>query len=130
MHLGEEGHERQLREFFDWAIRRSFWDLNVRERPVTEYITGVLVDFARTENLYKIRDREGRSLDTVVELLLEAQEALVVQSDVTRERAIKKHVGDYVLFMTGLFKEYTNRLGVTNYYVEAGAGAYQSVSEK
>lgn len=129
MRHGVDEHQRQLREFFDWATRRSFWDLNVRERPVTEYISGVLVDFARTENLYKMRNRQGRSLDTIVELLLEAQEALVVRSDVTRGRAIKKHVGDYVLFTTGLFREYTNRLGVTSYYVETGAGAYQSVSE-
>jgi len=120
---------RRLREFFDWATRRSFWDLNVRERPVTEYISGVLVDFARSENLYKIRTKDGRALDTVVELLAEAQEAFLVHSDVTRERAIKKHVGDYVLFMAGLFYEYTNRLGLTSYYVEEGARAYQSVGE-
>jgi len=63
----------RLREFFDWATRRSFWDLEIRDRHVRDYMSTILTDFGRTENLYKIRDKHGHSLETVVEMLMEAQ---------------------------------------------------------
>ena len=70
-----------------------------------------------------------RSLETVVEMLLEAQDVGYPAGDRLREREIQKHVGDYILFMTGIFIEYTNRLFITSYYFEEGARAYWSVSE-
>ncbi|RLB07777.1 MAG: hypothetical protein DRG50_01795 [Deltaproteobacteria bacterium] len=120
---------QRLKEFFDWATRRSFWDLNVKDKKVTDYISSLLTNFARTENLYKIRDQRGRRLETIVEMLLEAQEVAHTDYDLLREREIRRHVGDYVLFMTGMFREYTNRLSITSYYLQEGSRAYWSVSE-
>lgn len=124
----ERSYQR-LREFFDWATRRSFWDLNIKNTKVTDYISFLLTDFARTENLYRIRDQRGRKLETVVEMLLEAYEVARADSSLMREREIRRHVGDYILFMTGMFRGYTNRLSITSYYLQEGARAYWSVSE-
>ena len=57
---------QKLKEFFDWATRRSFWDLNIRNRKVIEYISDLLTFFASTENLYRIRNQKGERLFTLV----------------------------------------------------------------
>ncbi|RLA85980.1 MAG: hypothetical protein DRG40_03615 [Deltaproteobacteria bacterium] len=120
---------QKLKEFFDWATRRSFWDLNIRNRKVIEYISDLLTFFASTENLYRIRNQKGERLFTLVEMLLEANEVALKGGSILREREIRKHVGDYVLFMTGMFREYVNRLSLTSYYLHEGARAYWSVSQ-
>jgi hypothetical protein len=123
------GYNQRLKEFFAWATRRTFWDLNFRDKKVTDYICTLLTDFARTENLYRLRDQRGRRLESVVEMLLEAQEVAYADAPLAREREIRKYLGDYVLFMTGMFKEYTDHLSLTSYYLEEGMRAYWSVSE-
>ena len=119
----------KLKEFCAWATRRSFWDLDIRERRVSDYIAEVLTNFARTENLYPFRGKRGERLETLVELLLEANEITLTGGSLVREREIRKHVGDYVLFMAGMFQEYVKRLSLMSYYLEEGSRAYWSVGE-
>lgn len=98
--MGEKtGTYNRLNTFFSWATRRTFWDLNFKDRKVTDYISSLLTDFARTENLYRIRNQTLRRLGSVFEVLLEAQEVASAGAPRVREREIRKHVGDYVLFL-------------------------------
>ena len=39
------GIYNRLNEFFSWATRRAFWDLNFRDKKVTDYISSLLTDF-------------------------------------------------------------------------------------
>jgi len=41
----------------------------------------------------------------------------------------RRHLGDYALFMTGVFRERVERLASTAYYVRQGQRAYLFVSE-
>ena len=45
------------------------------------------------------------------------------------ERELRKYVGDYTLFMSGLFRRYVERGGYLGYYLEEGARSYRTVSE-
>jgi hypothetical protein len=45
------------------------------------------------------------------------------------ERALRRHIGDYTLFMIGVFREHVERLAVTGYYEHEGRRAYRFVSE-
>jgi len=119
----------RLNRFFDWLIRRSFQDLRIKEPTVAHYIADLLAEFARTENLRKIRDLQGRRLETVVELLLEARRLEELGSDLEKKREIHKHTGDYVLFMSGIFREYVERSAFLGYYLQEGGRAYQTVFE-
>jgi hypothetical protein len=110
----------KLYRFFYWIVRRSFYDLNIKEPKITDYITTLLTEFARADNLYRIRNAQGEKLTTVVEMLLEATTSY-------REREIKKHIGDYSLFMTGIFREYVERQYFLRFYLEEGRKAYFSV---
>jgi hypothetical protein len=50
------------------------------------------------DNLDRIRDSHGRGLEDVGEMLLESN-PLLGASSFDREREVRKHVGDYVLFI-------------------------------
>jgi hypothetical protein len=45
------------------------------------------------------------------------------------EVTVRRHIGDYTLFMTGLFRERVERVASTVYYVSQGRRAYRFVSE-
>ncbi len=87
--------------------------------------------FARTENLFP-RGTAVPRLETVVDMLLEIQHAW--QDDTPNFRpehevSVRRHIGDYTLFMTGLFPERVQRTASMGYYVTEGKRAYHFVSE-
>ena len=100
-----------LQGYFLQVVRQSFWQVGLYDATVTEYIAQVLVDFAITDNLYKLRDRGGRKIDSVVELLAQAPAVPVDEADVLRQRRLRKYVGDYALFMSGVFRTYIDGKG-------------------
>jgi len=120
----------QLRDFFRQSVRKSFWQLGIHDATVASYVADVLTDFARAENLYKIRARGGRKVDSVVEMLAQPlPAALTDESEVLRERSRRKYVGDYALFMSGIFRQYVEGKGSLDYYLQEGSRSYWTVSE-
>lgn len=121
----------ELRRFFDRAIQASFQDLALRDDPAAAYLADLLTRFARTENLYP-RGLVMPRLATVVDMLLEAH--AVWQEDSPHfqpehEITVRRHIGDYTLFMTGIFRERVERIASTGYYIAQGKRAYRFVSE-
>jgi hypothetical protein len=81
----------------------------IDDMPVARYIAGVLVDFTHADRLYRIRDASGRRLEEVGEMLIESNPLLGGRS-FFYEREVRKHIGDYTLFLTGLFPESVARV--------------------
>jgi hypothetical protein len=99
-----------LRKLFGALTEKRFVEtLGWPDPTVTEYVSNLLVEFAHTDRLYKIRNQRGKPLDTVVELLYESEVLLAARS-LDREREVHRHIGDFTLFMAGLFPEYLKRL--------------------
>jgi hypothetical protein len=119
----------QLRGFFHHAVRQSFWQLGIQDATVVDYVADVLTEFARAENLYKIRARNGRRVDSVVEMLSQEPPQLADESALLRERSRRKYVGDYALFMSGIFRKYVEGKGSLGYYLQEGSRSYWTVSE-
>lgn len=127
-----------LRQLFGALTEKSFTEhLGWPDVNVTAYLSNLLVDFASTDQLYKVRDRQGKPLDTVVELLYESEVLCGAQS-LERERDVHQHIGDFTLFMAGLFPEYLRRLKTAGLiyhqdflvdYVKAGKRSYGIVAE-
>ena len=120
-----------LRRFFDRAVQASFDDLAMRDEPVAGYLADLLTRFARTEHLFPTGVTMPR-LESVVDLLLEAQAAWddsAAHFGPEREISIRRHIGDYTLFMTGIFRDHVERLAVTDYYEDQGRRAYRFVWE-
>lgn len=130
------GRDHPLRRFFADMFRRRFEaDARLIDPRLATYVSALLVDFTHVDNLYRIRDARGRALDDVGEMLLESNPLLGADS-FDREREVRKHVGDYVLFMTGLFPESLSgrrrfrqmRLDAFVNYVKAGKESYRVVA--
>lgn len=99
-----------LRQLFGALTEKSFTEhLGWPDPNVTTYVSNLLVDFTHTDQLYQIRNRENQPIDTVVDLLFESEVLLEAQS-LDRERDVHRHIGDFTLFMAGLFPEYLRRL--------------------
>ncbi len=97
--------DHPLRKLFSELVQRHFiQSLQLHDVAVANYVTGVLLDFTRADHLYRIRNLQGRPLRDVAELLIESNPLLDAPS-FDRERAVRKHVGDFTLFFTGIFPE-------------------------
>lgn len=105
----------------------SFEQIELRDRDLTLYVADLLVEFIHIDNVYRLRDRQGKRLEYVVDMLLEA-----VEQETGGEREARKHIGDYTLFIVGLYPEslMRRRRAVSpEYYIEQGKQAYLLVAE-
>ena len=120
----------ELRRFFERAIGASFSDLALGDDPACAYLADLLTRFAHTEHLYP-RGRATPRLESVVDLLLETQAVWEDPAHFRPEHEVtlRRHIGDYALFMTGVFRERVERVASTGYYVVQGKRAYRFVSE-
>ena len=122
------------RLFRELVQRRFYDDSHIKDGDVTGYISGLLVRFTDVRELYRIRNARGKRLEDVGEMLIESN-PLLEASSFDRERAVRKHIGDYTLFLCGLFPEYVARLPRRSLrldsivdYVKAGRESYRVVS--
>ncbi|TAJ91380.1 hypothetical protein EPO44_14555 [bacterium] len=118
----------RLQNFFLNLTRQSFWQLGINDATVAGYVADVLTDFASTDSLYRVRTRAGRKLDGVVQILAQKRPE-TQESSILRERALRKYLGDYTLFMSGIFRSYVEGKGFLDYYLEEGRRSYWTVSE-
>ncbi len=97
--------DHPLRRFlYPLVVRRFSLYAGLADPQVADYVAGVLTDFVHVDNLYRIRNTRGRRLEDVAEMLIESNPLLAAQS-FDRERLVRKHVGDFTLFVLGLFPE-------------------------
>ncbi len=132
INAGDETMQRQaqLKEFFTRTLRSSFPSLGIRDIVMIQYVAEVLTQFARTDNLYKIRSARGERLELIAEMLMEIQAAQEDTSySIVREREMRQHIGDYALFMLGIFREYLEHIGITDLYMKEGRTSYHRVWE-
>ena len=121
-----------LKAFFHRLVTPAFAALGLVDRELVDYATDLLTRFSRTEQLYRIRDAQGKRLETIAEMLLEIvrqQQEPGVPYGFDRELEIRRHSGDYALFMSGAFRSHVERQSMLNYYMDQGQLAYRSVAE-
>lgn len=126
-----------LRQFFNQLVTEHFENsLGLRDEEVTAYVADILADFCESENLYKVHNTDGRPLHDVGEMLLESNPVYGDAPSFDREREVRKHIGDYTLFFTGMFPEAINhfrlrRQRLENFvdFIRAGKESYYIVSK-
>jgi hypothetical protein len=127
--------DHPLSRFFAEIVRKHLANAaGIRETDVTDYVSGLLVDFTHVDQLYRVRDARGKRLEDVAEMLIESNPILDGRS-FFYEREVRKHIGDYTLFLSGLFPEYVHRLGRSGLradalidYMRAGKESYRVVA--
>jgi hypothetical protein len=119
----------RLHDFFFTMARRSFHELGLGDEAVAGYVAGLMTDFARADRLYALRDERGTALDSVVQMLVDASKLGRGERSLVHTREMRKYVGDYTLFMSGIFRTHVERTGALDYYLEEGRRSYWAVSE-
>lgn len=120
-----------LHRFFERALRATFRDLAVHDDLAAAYLADLLTRFARTDDLYP-KGAVLPRLETVVDMILEIGAAWQVASPhfaPEREVTVRRHLGDYTLFMTGIFRDHMQRMDVVGFYEAEGRRAYRFVFE-
>jgi hypothetical protein len=120
-----------LKAFFQRLVNPAFATLGIGDREVVEYVAELLGRFARSEHLYRIRDAQGKELGTIAEMLLELSRQWSPDTSYSfdRELDIRRHCGDYALFMSGMFRAYAESRDLLDYYLAEGRREYHTVAE-
>ena len=126
-----------LRDLFVELVNRHYTDeLGMRDPEVSSYVANMLAEFCELDQLFKLRNTAGKPLDDVGEMLLESDPVYGPAPSFDRERQVRKHIGDFTLFFTGMFPESINhfrmrRQRVENFvdFMKAGKESYYIVSK-
>ncbi len=97
-----QGHP--LEPFFQQAVRNSYeGKLGLHDPDVSDYVAHLLCDFSEAENLYKVRDEAGKPIEDLTEMLHAADPINGSAASFDEERKVRKHIGDYALFVAGMY---------------------------
>ena len=126
-----------LQQLFQDLVGRHFAnEIGIRDPQIVAYVSHLLAEFCDTDQLYKVQDGSKRPLADVGEMLLESDPVYGPAPSFDRERQVRKHIGDYTLFLAGMFPESINhfrlrRQRLENFveWVKAGKESYYIVSK-
>ena len=126
-----------LQELFQDLVGRHYAaEIGIRDPQIVAYVSHLLAEFCEADQLFKVHNANDRPLDDVGEMLLESDTVYGPAPSFDRERQVRKHIGDYTLFLAGMFPESINhfrlrRQRLENFvqWVKAGKESYYIVSK-
>ncbi len=118
---------RSLKAFFGELTSEVFGELAIEHTGIANYVAGVLADFAHHERLYRITNLAGRPIENLVEMLV--GDSIAEQSGESRHRDFRRYIGDFTLFMSGLFRDFVEKHASLDQYVREGQRSYRRVAE-
>jgi hypothetical protein len=95
--------------FIELVGRHYAQEIGIRDPQIVNYVAQLLSEFYDAEQLMKIRSSAGKPLHDVGEMLVESDPVYGPAPSFDRERQVRKHIGDYALFFTGMYPESINR---------------------
>ncbi|MFN8006859.1 MAG: hypothetical protein U0V70_07525 [Terriglobia bacterium] len=119
--------DHPVRQTFQALTERGSQQTKLADRELHNYLSNLLVDFIHVDQLYRMRDEHGRRLEYIVDMLRKVEEHGEFDKN-----EIYKQVGDFSLFILGLFPESLHRgrkCISLNYYADQGRRSYLILSE-
>ncbi len=94
-----------LRQLFHEVVAGCYHRHSGIDDPeMTSYVGDLLTEFTAAENLY-LRDPEGKPLRNLRAMIEAADPVFGVAASFDEERKVRRHIGDYALFATGMYPE-------------------------
>jgi hypothetical protein len=125
-----------LEPFFHEAVSANYEArLGLNDPAITDYVSRMLCDFSEPENLYRLHDATGRQIESLEEMKFAADPVLGAAPSFDAERAIRKYIGDYSLFVAGMCADSTGTTANTTpqptiaQLIQAGKESYKIVSQ-
>lgn len=95
-----------IESFFSQAIRNSYeCKLGILDPEITRYVSNLIREFSEYDKLYKMRDPMGSPIEDLNALIHASDPISGSASSFDTERAVRKYIGDYALFVAGLYPE-------------------------
>jgi hypothetical protein len=79
--------------------------LGVADPPLVDYLSDLMLRFARLDTVHRVRNLAGRPAMEVADMLAEAENRVGLA-----RRDVHRHIGDVTLFWTGVYPESLPRL--------------------
>ena len=100
--------DHPLRRLFGGLTEHAFMQsLGLADPQLTDYLSELLSRFVSMNAVFRLRDADGRPLEEVAAMLVEA-EGMPPEGRTRRE--YHRHIGDFTLFWTGVYPEALRRL--------------------
>jgi hypothetical protein len=94
-----------LEPYFHEAVRSSYEGRLGLGPEITSYVARMLCDFSEPESLFRLRNSKGRPIDKLDEMIRASDPVHGTARSFITERAIRKYIGDYTLFLAGMCPE-------------------------
>lgn len=126
-----------LESFFQDAVRESFIEkLGLNDPEIIGYVAHLLCEFAEVDNMHWLRDAPGHETEAIAAMLRAADPVYGTAPSFDAERAMRKSIGDYALFMAGLHLDvmesapnYKVDRAIVDELIKAGKESYFIVSQ-
>ena len=98
-----------------------------------QYLVDLLVAFVRMERVFAVRNAAGHRVESIIEMVAEGDVRLHADS-FTREREVHKHIGDFILFWSGVYPDFLRKVKLQSGfdlvcdYTRQGKESYHLVS--
>lgn len=119
-----------LLQLFQPLVDKNYSAIGLRDEALADYVARMLAAFARPEMLYAVCGRRGQRLETLEGLLAASDPLQADAGSFEREAAVRRHIGDFTLFFTGMFPDSLHqRRGGDRLleFVAAGKASYEMV---
>ena len=92
-----------LKPFFGPIVRQSFNKfIELSDARLQGYVAGILADFCASDRLWSIRSADGKPLAGIGSLIEMSDPVFGRASSFEVEREVRKYIGDYTLFLSGI----------------------------
>jgi hypothetical protein len=111
-------------------VRHALRQAGEDDRTIADYVASVLVHFGLRDNAHRIASHDDQRYDTLVGLVGDVNDP-----DARRAFLVRAHLGNYALWLSGLFPDYIEhrrwRRGGPDldYYDEMGARGYRMAAD-
>lgn len=117
-----------IRNVFASLTERGLGQADIRDEASVRYVSNLMTELLRTEDLYRVRDQHGRRVVHLTDLVAVAEQA----ADADERKRRHRYLGDFTLFMLGLFPESLDRPRRAfdgAYYEQQGRRSYNIVAD-
>lgn len=94
-----------LEPFFYEAVRSSYDQLGLHDMEITSYVARMLCAFTETDKLYSLRDEDAQPIEDLAGMLRASDPVYGTAPSFDAERARRRYIGDFALFVAGMYPE-------------------------
>lgn len=112
------------------VVRHALRERGVDDRALADYVAAMLVHFGARDNAWRIAPSDDERYETLTELVDDVNDA-----DARRSFLVRTHLGNYALWLSGLFPDRIERRRIRrggpdlDYYEEMGVLGYRLAAD-